>query len=425
MPIFDPPLLTRLLDSIEAGRLVVLCGAGLSIPAPSKLMSALRVANTCYDKWQPIEPLPAALRNDIDAFAGHFHGKGIFTSVFVNALVPWDELVGEPNNGHAAIADLLICGAAHAALSANFDPLIEQWAERRKVAMQGALNGTEAVQFTRTNPLVKFHGCLHRKREETLWTQGQLHEPSIAERVRTCSDWMTIQLPARDLLVVGFWTDWSYFNDVLATAIAAQNFNSVTVIDPAASAELQAKAPALGMRLAGSGAPFTHLRASGADALEELRTEFSKVWARKFFQLGLPFIPAGAPPCNPAALVPPTLTCDQLYDLLRDAEGVPYDRAAERKVPPAAAAKAAFTHILLYEAGATRVGSFYEHHGRTIRVVHGAGQVLETVRQRYNEPPWSGRARLRPVDSPATKILSRRSCRSFRSSSGPGSKVRI
>jgi hypothetical protein len=151
MSIFDPPLLTRMLGSIEAGQLVVLCGAGLSIPAPSNLMSALHVANTCYDKWKPTEVLPAALRDDIDGLAGHFHGQGIFTSVFISALVPWDELVGEPNNGHAAIADLLICGAAHATLSANFDPLIEQWSERRKVAMQGALTGTEAVQFTRTD----------------------------------------------------------------------------------------------------------------------------------------------------------------------------------------------------------------------------------------------------------------------------------
>jgi hypothetical protein len=31
------------------------------------------VANTCYDKWQPTEPLTAALRDDIDGLAAHFH----------------------------------------------------------------------------------------------------------------------------------------------------------------------------------------------------------------------------------------------------------------------------------------------------------------------------------------------------------------
>jgi hypothetical protein len=166
MPIFDPPTLLRLLGSIEADHLVVLCGAGLSIPPPSNLMPAVRVAQACYDKWFPTEQLPAPLRDNIDALAGHFYNQHTFKPVFIRSLVPWDDLVGEPNIGHAAVADLLICRAAHAAMSANFDPLIEQWSEGRKVAMQGALTGAEAVEFAaRTNPLLKFHGCLRRGRD--------------------------------------------------------------------------------------------------------------------------------------------------------------------------------------------------------------------------------------------------------------------
>ena len=65
MPIFDELTLIRLLGSIEAGRLVVLCGAGLSIPQPSNLMSAQRVARVCYDKWIPIQQLPVAMRDDV------------------------------------------------------------------------------------------------------------------------------------------------------------------------------------------------------------------------------------------------------------------------------------------------------------------------------------------------------------------------
>jgi len=49
--VFDEPTLTRLLGSTEAGRLVILCGAGLSMPPPSSLWSAQRVARACYDKW--------------------------------------------------------------------------------------------------------------------------------------------------------------------------------------------------------------------------------------------------------------------------------------------------------------------------------------------------------------------------------------
>jgi hypothetical protein len=39
--IFDDETLTRLLGNIDANQLVLLCGAGLSIPSPSDLMSAV------------------------------------------------------------------------------------------------------------------------------------------------------------------------------------------------------------------------------------------------------------------------------------------------------------------------------------------------------------------------------------------------
>ena len=126
--IFDDPTRTRLLGSIEANNLVLLCGAGLSIPEPSYLMSAVQVSRTCYDKYLPIMELPPGLRDDVEQLAGHFCSNGELESVFLGTLVPWNDLVGQPNKGHAAVADFLICGAAVGALSANFDPLIEHWA---------------------------------------------------------------------------------------------------------------------------------------------------------------------------------------------------------------------------------------------------------------------------------------------------------
>lgn len=150
MPVFNPPTLTRLLASIEAGNLVVLCGAGLSMPPPSNLMSAVSVARTCYSAWLPFEELPVHMRDDIDALAGHFHHAGMFKTVFLRKLVPWSDLVGEPNKAHAAVADLLVCRAAHAAPSANFDPLIEQWAELRKIAMLGAPRGWRRLNLRAT-----------------------------------------------------------------------------------------------------------------------------------------------------------------------------------------------------------------------------------------------------------------------------------
>jgi hypothetical protein len=383
--IFDDPTRTRLLGSIEANRLVLLCGAGLSIPEPSRLMSAVQVSRTCYDKYVPISTLPPAMRDDIDQLAAHFYSTGEFESVFIGKLVPWNDLTGESNPGHAAVGDFLISRAAVAALSANFDLLIEQWAQRRKVAMRGALDGHAAENSgTHESPLVKFHGCLHIDREKTLWTTGQLVDPTITHRVSTCSDWMRLVLPGKDLVVVGFWTDWGYLNSVLASALNTGGFHSVTVVDPADGATLQAKAPTLWAHLTAGTTLFQHIQASGSDALAELQVAFSRVWLKKFYALAKPLLETEGKAYSP---IDPDLPIEHLYDLRRDAEGTPYDRAARTKEPPAHAASAAFLQSLLLQAHAVRHGAWYEFHGKRIRVIQGAGEGINTVRERYKEPP--------------------------------------
>lgn len=385
----DPDLLAQLVGSIEAETLIVLCGAGLSIPPPSNLMSAARVSQACYDKYLPIAALSVALRDDIDRLAGHFQDHGQFANVFIKSLVPWNDLVGEPNDGHAACADFLICGAASAVLSANFDPLIEHWAKARKIALRGALTGQEAVAFRTTpSPLLKFHGCLDRGREDTLWTQGQLGEAAVMARVQSCSQWMGLNLPGKDLLLIGFWTDWGYLDGVLANAMNTLPFHSVTVIDPQDDATLLAKAPNLWTRLTGGPFPFRHVEISGNEALSEIRAAFSKTWGRRFLNLADPLLQAEGKALEPATVdALDALSCDELYDLRRDGEGVPYDRAARTKTPPSGAGRAAQLRALLAQAGATPRGAWYVHNGQRIRIVHGDGQVLGSVCQRYKEPP--------------------------------------
>lgn len=99
-------------------------------------------------------------------------------------------------------------------------------------------------------------------------------------------------LPGKDLLVIGFWTDWGYLSDVFANALNVAAFASVTVVDPAASAALQAKAPNLWTKLSAGTTNFRHIQASGADALDELRTAFSKVWLKRFYAMGQALIVA-------------------------------------------------------------------------------------------------------------------------------------
>jgi hypothetical protein len=82
-----------------------------------------------------------------------------------------------------------------------------------------------------------------------------------------------------------------------------------------------------------------------------------------------------------------TLECEDLYNFRRDGEGVPYNRAARSKTPVRESGPAALAHTLLLEAGAARDGAWYTYAGRRVRVVHGSGQVLSTVREQYKEPP--------------------------------------
>jgi hypothetical protein len=296
MPALTDDLKIKLLGAVEAGQLIFLCGAGLSMPGPSNLPSAKDVSRCCFDKWNPTEPLDPSLRDDVDKLAGHFYAKSQFTSVFLS-LVPWNDLEGPPNKGHAAVADFLVSRAAHGALSANFDTMVEKWAKERKISLLGALDGQEAVNFTAvTNPLLKFHGCMDRGRPDTLWTQSQLGEADVQKRVKSCSDWMTQNLPGRHLLVIGFWTDWGYLNDVLADAFKIKNAASVTVVDPSTAAELEAKAPVMWAKLKALSASFEHVQASGADLLDELRIAFSRAWAKKFFAIGAAAIGAAGSP---------------------------------------------------------------------------------------------------------------------------------
>ena len=389
-------LRTQLLTSLAGGNLVTLTGAGLSKPAPSNLMLAAHVSQHCYQQHLAIEALPEALRWDIDALAGHFHNKENFQSYFINQLVPWGELAGRPNEGHAAIADFLLTGASAASLTANFDTLVEQWSERHKTDLRGALDGTEASQFsTAARPLLKFHGCMTRGRPNTLWTHAQLGEPEVQQRIESCRAWMSMNLPGKDLLIVGFWTDWGYLNEVLASLLEAQAPASVTVVDPQETGRLEEKAPGLWATL--SGLPgFSHVQISSDEALSELRSAFSEMWIRRQNSRGCEIYAdeIGGDAIEEAHLGCPDVGCLDLYDIRRDAEGVAYDRAARLATPDLSAGRVGYVRLRLKLAGAVEDGPYLSLNGRTIRVVNCSNLSISRMRERYNEAPTGQKADL-------------------------------
>ena len=84
-------LAARLLTSIETDRLVIFCGAGLSMAAPSSVPSARRLAEMCSIKYQEItgSPVPGEAKEDLKRLAEFFHAQGNFHSLFLQCLIPW------------------------------------------------------------------------------------------------------------------------------------------------------------------------------------------------------------------------------------------------------------------------------------------------------------------------------------------------
>ncbi|MBE2242144.1 MAG: SIR2 family protein [Burkholderiaceae bacterium] len=357
---------------------------------PSSLPSAWRVAEMCFDDYRlTIDPvIDPALRDNLEALAEHFAGLNTLKAVFIEHLVPWREFVRPPNPGHAAVADFLITKIVVAGLSSNYDTLIERCAWDYGADLRGSLDGEQAtVASHKQAPLLKFHGCSHIDRGSTVWAPSQLHDAIVSDRIAKSKIWMAANLRQKDMLVVGFWSDWDYLNRVLGDAVQGLDPLSVTVIDPSPIAALQTKAPGLWALAHQPQVTFSHIQESGADALDELRRAFSENYARQVLAAGSAVLVAKTGvACNPAWLTVAGLDGEALYDWRRDAEGVPSGKPAIARSPQNIDLLGYF-HLLLRRAGAVQQPRGYTLAGQSIRVVNGAGSDLSTVAKRFIEAP--------------------------------------
>ena len=358
--------------------------------SPSSLPSAARVAETCFDSYRlKIDPAcDVAMRYDLEKFAEHFAAQNTLKSIFIEELVPWKTFVRPSNPGHAAVADFLVTRTAVASLSANYDFLIEQYALSNGFDFLSSLDGEEAtVRNHSHSPLLKFHGCATRDRPSTVWTKSQLDDPVISERITKSKTWMAANLRQKDLLVVGFWTDWDYLNAVLDDVVGGLAPLSVTVVDMADEGTLETKAPALWALAHSPQVTFTHVQESGADVLDELRKAFSRNYLSQMLNAGRQtFEDASGVACQPEWLEGPDFGSEDLYALRRDAEGVPAGEPALRATPGPSEILGTF-HLILRQSGAIATPQGYDLNGRTIRVVNGAMKVLSQLKSRFVEAP--------------------------------------
>ena len=236
-------------------------------------------------------------------------------------------------------------------------------------------------------PLLKLHGCSNKDRLSTVWTPQQISQEPISARLDKSTNWMSTNLRRKDLLIVGFWCDWNYLNEIFCSTLSALMPSSVTVIDQSDGQQLQQKAPDLWNAMNADGISFHHVQESGADALDELRRAFSSNYLRQVFEAGRdPLEQQSGASCDPTWFELENLDSEALYGWRRDAEGVPSGRPATKKQPENSELLG-FFHLLLRQAGATAHEAGYDVNGRTIRVINGRGASLSTLRSEFIEPP--------------------------------------
>src|ERR1700733_579308 len=264
----------RLLDSIENNRLVLFCGAGLSMAAPSRVPSAAALATFCKEKYEREigAKLSDSFASDLEAQAEHFAANGQLVQTFIRRLIPREPFRLDPNAGHFAIADFLSSQVADFVLSTNIDRLVEVAAEDLGEPQADVdLDGTEANTPRPHSPHIKLHGCLQRDEVNTVWCKSQLEKDPARERIGQLEMWIRARLLGRDVVFLGFWSDWAYLNAIFESTVTSIENALVVIVNPSEDAVLEAKAKGLWDWSAKAGITRRIVRESAADFLAELR----------------------------------------------------------------------------------------------------------------------------------------------------------
>jgi hypothetical protein len=418
--------LNTALDGILNNRLVLIAGAGLSMAAPSNLPSAAKIAADAkaeYDaRYGGIRPpLPEGIEDQAELF---FQAKEL--GVYLKEFVDQDAFAAQPNAGHVAVADLLLSHGLRAAVTTNVDILVEAAGQNLMGQVFTGIEGTAvAAAPAGTAPMLKIHGCWLQEREHTVWAPGQLTEPPVAGRIATSANWLQNALLDKDLLIVGYSTDWDYLNQVIAQTLGAVAPASVIVVDPSQTAAFIAKAPELAALADRAGKGSHHLEMSGADFLDALRLKFSKVFIHRAIAKGVAEFTAmaGHPPA-PASTEAPDLDNDSLWRIRRDLLGCKPGRPARQAMPHDEPA-VGLTLLQLREAGGDADGPYWNVGGRTVRVIRAAGAFLHALESQYRSdmPPISAPDLVVAVGAEDVHLpadLARRPDNSIARGAGPG-----
>jgi hypothetical protein len=376
--------------SLMTGRLALLVGAGLSMAPPSGLPSAAEIAAAARHRHDALYGPNPPLAAGIEAQAEYFFQRHELATVYFRTLIDPNAFAGRPNPGHSAIADLLLVQAIQLAITTNVDALVETAGGMLYGQVGVCIDGHRVAQLPPdTMPYLKIHGCRTCDFANMVWAPGQILEPPVSDRIASSTIVLNDRLLDRDLLIVGYWTDWDYLNSILAATLGAVNPARVTIVDPAPGATFQAKAPdlyAIGLRASTS---FRHVRVSGSDFLDALRSRFSKSVVRQILHSGADHYAqtTGGPP-NAAWMEAPDLDNETLWQMRRDLEGSLPRKPSRTRTPPNEPLLG-LTLLQLQSAGASADGSYWSLGGRRVRVLRAVGKPLHQVQAEFERemPP--------------------------------------
>jgi hypothetical protein len=390
----DAETKSKLMDSLWAGRLVIFCGAGLSMGSPSSVPSAARLADQCatYYEESSGEVLPPEMHWNIELLADHFAGRQMLESIFLNDVVSnipdFGTFFRNPNAGHEAIADLLGCSAIKMNVSTNVDDLIERAAERMwEPKAHVALTRAETARPYPHALHVKLHGCFRRDVPGTLWSKHQLEYLPFQERIEEFSQWLPGALHDKDLVFVGFWSDWAYLNDVLGNIIRNSQVSRIVLVNPSSEDELREKAGDLWHLAHQGGVDFIHEKEFGQVFLDELRQAYSFHFMRRLIASGRSTFTQITGRPAPTFVGFDGLSSRDLYEWRQDSTGTPAQQIIRKKAPDENMQLLGAMHLEMQEAGAVVTGSAYVRGEHRVRLIHGAGRLVSEVRAKYASLP--------------------------------------
>jgi hypothetical protein len=378
------------LDAIENGRLALICGAGLSMGPPSNIPSAQTLADQAKEKYDATfgaerPPLPS----NIEEQARLFFQQGQLGNYYLRTLIGRHAFSADPNAAHFAVADFLLTRAADLAVSTNVDRLIETAGMLLKGHIETAIDRDRAAAAPAdTSVLFKLHGCWDQDPDNTLWCEEQLQAAPLDQRIAQATEWLSMQLLDRDVVVVGFFTHWPHLSDVLASALQAVRPARLLIVDPADAAWLEEKAP--GFYAIGQHAQrFCHVATPGDLFLDQLRAAFSRGFIRKSLHGGRHmFQQARGNPPDAAWLEPASPSSEDLWRIRRDLEGcLPSEPATMRG--PAEEPALGFTLLQLRAAGGSWAEAVMMLEDRVVRVFRGRGRSVHDLKAAFERsvPP--------------------------------------